>query len=87
MSRRPAGEKRGRVARYSLFQYGPYHFAIDCEECDRKVCNLKRESTAGEIIDRLRQHDKQHPDPPRQYPPKVGAKLALRTIDGGAEGD
>lgn len=43
--------------RYTLYQYGPHHYAIDCRPCNRKITNLTPSNTSGEIIDKLAEHD------------------------------
>jgi hypothetical protein len=52
-----------KAARYALHKYSPLHWAIDCDDCKCKICNLTPNQTSGEIIDKLNIHEvKYHKD-------------------------
>jgi hypothetical protein len=48
--------------RYSLYKYSDHHWAIDCEDCDGKICNFTPSDISGAILDKLNKHEeKRHP--------------------------
>lgn len=53
-------------ARYTLFQYDPGHWAIDCEVCNNKIVNLVHDQDhpaymdAPHIVHRLSAHTDWH---------------------------
>lgn len=48
------------AGRYSLHRYGRLHFAIDCEDCNRKIANLTPNKSGGELLDRIEEHEQRH---------------------------
>ena len=46
-----------KTSRYTLYRYGDYHFAIDCEDCDRKIANLRPERSSAFTVDRINDHE------------------------------
>lgn len=45
-------------SRYTIYRYSPEHFAIDCEDCNVKLANLKVDSDTAELLDRINTHER-----------------------------
>jgi hypothetical protein len=44
--------------RYAIYRYSQHIFAIDCEDCNRKICNLTPSEISGEIMDKINEHER-----------------------------
>lgn len=54
---------KGRDNYITMYRHDYLFYAIDCEKCDAKICNLTPNHTSGEVLDRIEKHiSKHHPE-------------------------